>query len=169
MFGRQSPGSLLLSSSNRVRAPSLLRHYPASAVLRAPPPSAFADAGPHGFIVESDSRSQTSLVAHLPSPTRAAVTTPVESPIAFLARFTGDIGLSQNYGGSTSTLAVSRPARRSLALQPAWTTNPLKGPFLEVLQVIRRLLTRPECFRLEREFADPGLHRGGKCTLSRHT
>ena len=143
--------------------------YPASAVLQAPPPSAFADAGPHGFIVESDSRSQTSLVAHLPSPTRAAVTTPVESPTAFLARFIDDIGLPQSYGGSASTLAVSRPARRSLALQPAWITYPLKGPFLGVLQVIRRLLTRPECFRLEREFADPGLHRGGKCTLSRHT
>jgi hypothetical protein len=28
-------------------------------------------------------------------------------------------------------------------------------PFLRVLQVIRRLLTRPECFRLEREFAGP--------------
>jgi hypothetical protein len=54
-------------------------------------------------------------------------------------------------------------------LQPAWTTYPLKGPFLEVLQVIRRLLTRPECFRLEREFAGPDLHREGKCTLSRHT
>jgi hypothetical protein len=46
---------------------------------------------------------------------------------------------------------------------------PGKRPFLEVLQVIRRLLTRPECFRLEREFAGPDLPRGGKCTLSRHT
>jgi len=33
-----------------------------------------------------------------------------------------------------------------------------KGPFLQALQVIRRLLTRPECFRLEREFA------GSDCT-----
>jgi hypothetical protein len=38
-----------------------------------------------------------------------------------------------------------------------------------VLRVIRRLLTRPECFRLEREFAGPDLPREGKCTLSRHT
>ena len=29
-----------------------------------------------------------------------------------------------------------------------------------MLQAIRRLLTRPECFRLEREFAGPGFHRG---------
>jgi hypothetical protein len=38
-----------------------------------------------------------------------------------------------------------------------------------VLQAIRRLLTRPECFRLEREFAGPGFHRGEQCTLARHT
>jgi hypothetical protein len=55
-----------------------------------------------------------------------------------------------------------------MAFERIWTTNPLKGPFLEVLQVIRCLLTRPECFRLEREFAGPDSHRGGKCTLSRH-
>jgi len=45
----------------------------------------------------------------------------------------------------------------------------LKGSFLEVLQAIRRLLTRPECFRLEREFAGPGFRRGEQCTFSRHT
>src|ERR1017187_4875080 len=114
-------------------------------------------------------RSQTSLVAQSPSPIRAAVTTPLGSPAAFLARFTGDIGLPRSYGGAAPPFGVSRPARRSLALQPAWTTYPLKGPFLGVLQVIRRLLPRPECFRLEREFAGPDLHRGGKCTLTRHT
>ena len=46
---------------------------------------------------------------------------------------------------------------------------PPTGPSLEVLQVIRRLLTRPECFRLEREFAGPDSHRGEQCTLPRHT
>jgi hypothetical protein len=43
------------------------------------------------------------------------------------------------------------------------------GPFLEVLQTIRRLLIRPECFRLEREFAGLGFHQGEQCTLTRHT
>ena len=39
------------------------------------------------------------------------------------------------------------------------------GPFLEVLQTIRRLLIRPECFRLEREFAGLGFTRenGAPC------
>jgi hypothetical protein len=38
-----------------------------------------------------------------------------------------------------------------------------------VLQAVRRLLTRPECFRLEREFAGPDFHRGEQCALARHT
>ena len=40
----------------------------------------------------------------------------------------------------------TRVAARTDRLPPA-------GPFLEVLQAIRHLLARPECFRLEREFA----------------
>ena len=38
-----------------------------------------------------------------------------------------------------------------------------------MLQTIRRLLIRPECFRLEREFAGLGFHQGEQCTLPRHT
>jgi len=100
---------------------------------------------------------------------RAAITTPVGPPGAFLARFPGDCGFPRYYGGSTPTLTVSRPARCSLTLPPAWSAGPLKGPFPEVLQVIRCLLTRPECFRLEREFAGPDFHRGEPHTLTRHT
>ena len=43
-------------------------------------------------------------------------------------------------------------------LRPVWPADPQKGPFPEVLQTIRRLLIRPECFRLERELP------GGICT-----
>ena len=56
----------------------------------------------------------------------------------------------------------TRVAARTDRLPPA-------GPFLEVLQAICRLLTRPEYFRLEREFAGPDFHRGEQCTFSRHT
>ena len=38
-----------------------------------------------------------------------------------------------------------------------------------VLRIIRRLLIRSECFRLEREFAGPVFHRGEQCTLARRT
>jgi hypothetical protein len=113
----------------------------------------------------SPPRSQTSLVAHCPCPVRAAITTPVGSPAAYLARFTVDNDLPRYYGGSAPTLTVSRPARCSLTLRPARSAAPLKGAFLEVLQTIRRLLIRPECFRLEREFAGPDFHRGEQCTL----
>ena len=39
---------------DRVRAPSLRWHYPASSVLRTHPPSASAGAGPHGFAVDAE-------------------------------------------------------------------------------------------------------------------
>lgn len=100
---------------------------------------------------------------------RAATITPVGSSGGYLARFPADCGLPRYSGGSAPTLAVSRPARCSLALRPARSADPLKEPFLEVLQTIRRLLIRPECFRLEREFAGLDLNRGEWCTLTRHT
>jgi len=65
-------------------------------------------------------------------------------------------------------LLAGLPAH-SLALRPARSADLQKRPFLRVLQTIRRLLIRPECFRLEREFAGPVFHRGEECTLSRHT
>jgi hypothetical protein len=37
---------------------------------------------------------------------RAAVTTPVESPDAYLAHFPDDIGLPRYYGESASTLTI---------------------------------------------------------------
>ena len=110
---------------------------------------------------------QTSLVAHRPCPARAGTITPVEPRGACLARFPRDSGLPRYWGGSASTLELSRPARCSLTFRPVRTADPLKGPFLGVLQAIRRLLTRPECFRLEREFAGPVFHRGGWRTLDK--
>ena len=100
---------------------------------------------------------------------RAAIITPVESTAAYLARFTDDSDLPRYSGGSAPTLALSRPSQCSLTLRPARSADPQKRPFLRVLQTIRRLLIRPECFRLEREFAGPVFHRGEQCTLSRHT
>jgi hypothetical protein len=100
---------------------------------------------------------------------RAATITPVRPPAAYLARFAGGIGLPRYSGGSAPTLALSRPAQCSLALRPARSADLHKRPFLRVLQTIRRLLIRSECFRLEREFAGPDLPRGEQCTLARRT
>ena len=100
---------------------------------------------------------------------RAVITTPVEPLAAFLVRFTSGIGLPRYCGESASTLVLSRPAQCSLALRPARTADPQKGPFPEVLQTIRFLLIRFKCFRLEREVAGPDLHRGEPYALTRRT
>src|SRR4051812_629270 len=47
----QSPGSCHFPLLSQVRAPSLHRHYPASAVLRTHPPSAPTDALPRGVVL----------------------------------------------------------------------------------------------------------------------
>src|SRR5690242_10282299 len=53
---------------------------------------------------------------------------------------------------------VSRPARCSLALRPVRFAVLPRRSFPRMLQAIRHLLTRPGCFRLERELP------GGTCT-----
>jgi len=122
-----------------------------------------------GGICRSPPRSQTSLVAHHSCSVRAAIITPVESPAAYLARFTDDGDLPRYSGGSAPTLALSRPAQCSLTLRPARPADPLRGLSIEVLQILRRLLIRSDRFRLEREFAGPDFHRGERCALPRHT
>jgi len=104
-------------------------------------------------------------VSYRSFPVRAAITTPVEPLIADLVHYTSGVGLPRYCGESASTLVVSRPARCSLALRPARTADPLKGPFPEVLQTIRFLLIRLRCFRLERELAGPDFHRGEPYTF----
>jgi len=93
---------------------------------------------------------------------------PAGSPAAYRARFTGDGDLPRCYGGSAPTLTISRPARCSLTLRPARSAGPLQGSFLEVLQAIRRLLTRPSASGWS-ESLPAGFYRGEQCTLARHT
>ena len=63
-----------------------------------------------------------------PSSMRAAATTPAEPAGACVARYPAAGSLPCISGGSASTLPVSRPARRSLALRPAWSLSRLRGP-----------------------------------------
>ena len=60
---------------------------------------------------------------------------PSESPQpvatgARVVRFPADGSLPRETGGSASALSVSRPARRSLALRPAWSLSHPRRPFL---------------------------------------
>ena len=85
------------------------------------------------------------------------------------ARIGGDVGCYSFIAVDSHHILLAGLPAHSLALRPARSADLQKRPFLRVLQTIRRLLIRPECFRLEREFAGPVFHRGEECTLSRHT
>jgi hypothetical protein len=158
----------------RVRVPSLRRHYPASTVLRTHPPSASAGAGPRGFAVGK---------------TLPLLATVADFPCCALLM---SRACCHHYPGGISG-CVSRSLRRRRRPSPlGWRVGshirrfrglldvhsrcgphgpltPYEGPFLGVLQAIRRLLTRPKCFRLERELAGPDFHRGKQRALPRHT
>ena len=113
--------------------------------------------------------ARTSLVAHLISPMRAITTTPVGfmRVIRFSPHKQRPSPLLWRVGTYDD---VSRPAQCSLTLWPAWPTDLLKRPFLEVLQHIRYLLHRSKCFRPKRKKnAGSDLHRRIKRTLARHT
>src|ERR1019366_1978802 len=88
---------------------------------------------------------------------------PRRNPRLLLARFIWDNGLPQFCAGSASALSFSRPARRSLTLQPARSPSPLKGPLHRRLQPFRCLHDCSDCYRLERPcragFATAGMQR----------
>lgn len=69
-----------------------------------------------------------------PSSTRAVATTPAEAVGARVARFSTAGSLPQVIGGSASASPVSGPARRSLALRPAWSLTTQRGLVVGVLQ-----------------------------------
>ena len=70
-----------------------------------------------------------------PSSMRAAANTPAEPVGACVARFPTGSSLPRYQGGSASASPLSRPARRSLTLRPAWS---LSRPWRPVAS---------ECFR----------------------
>ncbi len=74
---------------------------------------------------------------------RAAANTPAEPAGACVARFPADGSLSRTRGGSASALPVSRPARRSLALRPAWSLSRPRRPVSSECFKPCRYLHRP--------------------------
>ena len=111
-------------------APSLPRHYPASSVLRASPPLQTAWPTSHELSVDRDPRDH-----------RWGFPCCVWSPVSACRRqYPGrtdgivrsyspiDRGLPRTYGGSAPALFFSRPAQRSLSLQPACLPSRLERP-----------------------------------------
>ena len=111
-------------------APSLPRHYPASSVLRASPP-------PQTAWPSSPELS----VDRVPRDHRWGFPCCVWSPVSACRRqYPGrtdgivrsyspiDCDLPRTYGGSAPALFFSRPAQRSLSLQPACLPSRLERP-----------------------------------------
>ncbi len=90
-------------------------------------------------------RHRQGLPVLLPSPSsmRAAATTPAEPAGARVARFPANVSLPRDAGGSASASPVSRPARRSLALRPAWSLNRLTRPVTSECFSRSRYLLQP--------------------------
>jgi hypothetical protein len=88
----------------------------------------------------------------------AVAITPVESQSASFVLFLCNISLPRNHGGSASTSRLSRPARRSLALRPAYSPSHFHDPLHRRLQPFRYLHDCSDCYRLERKLP------GGICT-----
>ena len=93
-----------------------------------------------------------------PSSMRAAATTPAE-PAGAVVRFPADGSLPRETGGSASALSVSRPARRLLALRPAWSLSRPRRPFCRSASddVVTSII-RSDCYRLERQLAGRDSH-----------
>ena len=118
-------------------APSLHRHYPASPVLRAPPPpcrpSLPLTGSRFGACLTTHRASHIAAFfpfhacqRHYPGGSR-------EVPASLASVF----GLPHFSGGSAPASPVSRPARRSLAFRPACSLSRPRRPFAtRVLQII---------------------------------
>ncbi len=108
----------------------------------------------------------------LPSPSsmRAAATTPAEPAGARVARFPANVSLPRDAGGSASASPVSRPARRSLALRPAWSLNrPTRPVTSECFSRSRYLLQPPRLLPAGATVAGRDSHPPGNGALPRRT
>ena len=102
----------------RSRAPSLHRHYPASAVLRAPPTPG-RTASPRGVAGCDPATVRVSHVAHRSFPACRSHYPGGPLPMRMTVASRARCGLPRISGGSASATSLSRPAQDSLALRPA--------------------------------------------------
>ena len=110
-------------------APSLCQHYPASSVLRTSPPPHTARPGSREVPVDPTAiTAGASRVAPDPLCLHAVATTPAGSTEPIRSYRSIDVGLPQITVGSAPASQVSRPAQRSLWLQPADLPSRLMRP-----------------------------------------
>ena len=110
-------------------APSLCRSYPASSVLRTSPPPQTARPGSRELPVDPLTiTAGASRVAPDPLCLHAVATTPAGSMELIRSDCSIVVGLPHITAGSAPALSVSRPAQRSLALQPTDSPSRLMRP-----------------------------------------
>ena len=151
------------------RAPSLLRRYSLSSVLRAHPPP---------------KRPGLALTSNQLIPTadhRLGFPCCVWSPVSACRRpYPGrtdgavrslpiDVGLPSIRGGSAPALSVSRPAQRSLPLRPTNSPSHQRDPLHQRLQQFRYLHYCSDCYRAERTSSRAGLSPLWTSAFSRRT
>jgi len=148
----QSPRPHFFQHCPRTEAPSLHRHYPASAVLRASRHPKRPGLALAGCRLAHTPRLRLGLPVLRRSPLymHAVAITPAEPLGAFIARFPSGGGLPRIADGSASALPFSRPAQRSLLVRPACSQNHYNGPLHRRLRPLRYLHDRSDCYRLER-------------------
>src|ERR1022692_1667648 len=112
------------------KAPSLPRHYPASSVLRASPPPQTVRPVSRELPVDRALRDHRwGFPCCVWSPVSACRRQYPAGPMGLFARpFPLTFGFPRINGGSAPALFFSRPAQRSLSLQPAYSPSRLQRP-----------------------------------------
>jgi hypothetical protein len=138
--------------SSSTEAPSLHRSYPASSVLRAPPPPHAAWPASRELPVDPNRDHRLGLpvlrlvsYAYMPSPIPRQVRW---TPFARVSSIV--IGLPCIQVRSAPALSFSRPAQRSLTLRPARSPSRHRDPLHRRLRQCCCLHCRSGCYRVER-------------------
>jgi hypothetical protein len=155
------PISTLLLNPKRVksRAPSLHRHYPASSVqyasLRHPNRPSLTLTSCQ--LIPSYNHRWGFPCCVDPLCMHAVANTPA-GRIRFVRSYSLiRVGLPSSVGGASPALYVSRPAQRSLGLQPVCSPSRQCDPLHRRLQTLRCLHACPDCYRVERTSSRAGI------------
>ena len=141
--------SVLLSNQGSFPPPAL----PGLRGTTSPSATLPARPAPHGVPVGACT-PPTGLPVLLPSSfsMRAATITPADPASARVVLFPAGGSLPRVADGSASAFQVSRPARCSLALRPAWSLNrPGRSVSRSASNDVVTSIIRSDCYRLERQ------------------
>ena len=157
---------VLLRPLPRTRAPFLHRHYPASTVLRAPPPPACGQApdapgGPADAATQAGFPCCSLFLDDMPSPTTPAKR--IEPVVRLVRSFRASLPPVQV--GSAFASCLSGPPRCSLVLRPTILQTALRRLLSPRLQPLRCLHDRWDSYPAGTTFTGAGLAPAGSTNL----